>query len=85
MPSSAYTELASGEDAYGLRWKVGTEYGGLVVTFGGGELTLDGKPRERFAEAVARAGMAGQRVHHGPECGCTPCLAEPSYEARRGG
>jgi hypothetical protein len=30
-----------------------------------------------------RAAMPGARVNHGPRCGCTPCLAEPSYQARR--
>lgn len=37
-------------------------------------------------ELLDRAAMLGpsSRVKHGPACDCTPCKAEPSYEARRG-
>jgi hypothetical protein len=40
--------------------------------------------RDALRELLDRAAMPGQRVNHGPACGCTPCKAEPSYEARRG-
>lgn len=51
-------------------------------------LGIDANEVVRLAEAEARLKAAGvkQEVHvkHGPGCGCTPCKAEPSYEARRG-
>jgi len=34
-----------------------------------------------YIRMSARNGQV--RVKHGPDCGCTPCKAEPSYEARR--
>ena len=38
---------------------------------------------DEVRELLDRAAMPGVSVKHGPACGCTPCKAEPSYEARR--
>jgi ferric-dicitrate binding protein FerR (iron transport regulator) len=81
--SSTYREIARGTDRYGTPWQVGTDEGALTVTLYGASVDIDGAEKERFAEAVARAVTPGQRVNHGPACNCTPCLAEPSYRARR--
>lgn len=48
-------------------------------------LGIDINEVTRLAEAEARLkATPAVRVKHGPDCGCTPCKAEPSYEARRG-
>lgn len=82
---SEYVKVDSGEDIFGKPWEVGMRRGVLVVTFGEKRRVFDDEDggREKFAEAVARAVTPGVRVKHGPACGCTPCKAEPSYEARR--
>lgn len=81
--SSGDVQIDSGRDVHGIGWSVGTDHGALRVEIGAGLGILDGEQAEKFAEAVARAVTPRQRVKHGPDCGCTPCKNEPSYEARR--
>lgn len=38
--------------------------------------------RDELRELLDRTAMAGVRVKHGPGCGCTPCKAEPGYQAQ---
>jgi len=79
----SYAELAIGQDAQGSPWGVDATSGALIVHVGNCTAVIEGKDRDRFAEAVARAVTPGRvPVKHGPACECTPCLAEPSYRAR---
>lgn len=76
--ASNYLRLADGKDLRGISWEVGVYDSQLILTLpnGGWQLALEGRERERFAEAVARAVTPGRRVKHGPGCPCTPCKAE---------
>lgn len=89
MAVEPYIVVDTVTDDCGLVCEVGTDGEGVIVRpydpvavvtgmrFSGGR-------RDRFAEAVARAVTPGRvPVKHGPGCRCTPCLAEPSYRARR--
>ena len=86
VPDVDYTSITEGRDRRGVAWEVGVLDGDLLVTIdtpGAWQLDLEGSERDRFAEAVARAATPAVRVKHGPDCRCTPCLAEPSYRDRR--
>ena len=55
MVIDGYTEVDSGTVPPGVRWEVGRQGGRLVVHVGGSLVSLNGVPRDRFAEAVIRA------------------------------
>jgi len=55
-----YTEIDSGTVPPGVRWEVGRQGERLLVAVGGSLISLNGAPRDRFAEAVARAVTPGQ-------------------------
>lgn len=72
-PAGTLTDLRSGEPRTVFR-----DGDCLVIP----ALRLDAEGC-RLLRTIVSNEMPGLSVNHGPACTCTPCLAEPSYRARR--